>query len=286
MPSTGRCRGYCFTWNNYDDASIDALQEWFDTGRVNYLVYGKELAPSSGTPHLQGYMWLKESMAMSAVHKAVSQDGFVLIPARGTAEQNYDYARKDGDFVEYGVRPKSAAIQCKLNNEHYADCIQLSKNGEVDAIMDKYPQLYIKYRSTINGIIGDYMKPPDQLDDVCGEWWYGPPGTGKSHKAFAMGCYDKEPNKWFGGYNGKDPIVIQDLDHENAKWMGYHLKKWGDRYPFTAEVKGRQFSCRPPKVIVTSNYTIRELYTDSELIKALERRYKVTHFSDIFIRNT
>jgi len=284
MTRAPSARAYCFTWNNYSDVTVDCLYEFFDKC-CTYLVVGKEVAPTTGTPHLQGYFHLSNPKTMSAVHKSMSQDGIALLVARGDAEANYEYCSKGGDFAEWGQRPSSALAQCKLNSEHYAECIQFAKDGNFAEIEAKYPKQLLQYYHTFHRIHQDSMQAPPALDGVCGEWWWGPPGTGKSHKAFELGCYDKEPNKWFGGYNGVDPIVIQDLDHDNAKWMGYHLKKWADKYPFTAEAKGRQVSIRPPKVIVTSNYTIRELFSDSELIKALERRFKVTHFNSFFQQN-
>ena len=281
MSRAPSARAYCFTWNNYNESTVDCLYEFYDKC-CTYLVVGKEVAPTTGTPHLQGYFHLSNPKTMSACHKLISLDGIALLAARGDAESNYEYCSKGGDFAEWGVRPTSAVAVCRLNNENYAECIRLAEDGNFDLLKEKYPKLWIQYNATFKRMYDDNMKPPSKLDGVCGEWWWGPPGTGKSHKAFEIGCYDKEPNKWFGGYNGTDPIVIQDLDHDNAKWMGYHLKKWADKYPFTAETKGRQVSLRPPKVIVTSNYRIDQLFSDVMLVKALERRFTVTHFSDFF----
>lgn len=281
MARASSARAYCFTWNNYDDSCIDALYEFYDSS-CTYMVVGKEVAPTTNTPHLQGYFHLKNTKTMSAIHKLIAVDGIALLVANGDAQSNFEYCSKAGEFAEWGTRPSSAVAQCRLNNEHYAACIAHAELGEFDQIKAEFPQLYLRYHATFHRIHQDAMPIPVALDSVCGEWWWGPPGTGKSHKAYELGCYDKEPNKWFGGYKVGDPIVIQDLDHENAKWMGYHLKKWADKYPFTAEVKGKQLALRPPRVIVTSNYTIEQLFSDEQLVKALQRRFKVTHFNSFF----
>jgi len=273
-----RARAYCFTWNNYDDVSIDALYHFYDAS-CDYMVVGKEVAPTTNTRHLQGYFHLLQPKTMSAIHKLISLDGIALLVAKGDAQQNFEYCSKGGEFAEWGTRPSSAVAQCRLNNEHYQQCIAYAKAGDFDKIEAEFPQLYLRYYSTCHRIHQDAMPVPEALQHCCGEWWYGPPGTGKSHHAYVLGCYDKEPNKWFGGYKVGDPIVVQDLDHENAKWMGYHLKKWGDKYPFTAEIKGKQVSLRPPLIIVTSNYTIDELFTEPSLVAAIKDRYKVRHFS-------
>lgn len=49
-PSNRRSRGWCFTWNNYPPnyrLLLDAIN-------CRYIIAGQELAPNTGTPHLQG----------------------------------------------------------------------------------------------------------------------------------------------------------------------------------------------------------------------------------------
>lgn len=41
---------------------------------------------------------------------------------------------------------------------------------------------------------------------------------------------------------------------------GHHIKQWCDHYPFKANQKGSQLLIRPEKIIVTSNYSIRECF--------------------------
>lgn len=47
-----RSRKFVFTWNNYP--SDDEFNTTLDTLSAVYLCFGKELAPSTNTPHLQG----------------------------------------------------------------------------------------------------------------------------------------------------------------------------------------------------------------------------------------
>lgn len=48
----------------------------------------------------------------------------------------------------------------------------------------------------------------------------------------------------------------------------------GDRYGFRAEEKGSTKVLRPLKIVVTSNYTIRELWPDKSVYEPIERRFK------------
>lgn len=50
VADASRCRSWCFTWNNYPAA----YQPVLDQLDVRYLCVGEEIAPGTGTPHLQG----------------------------------------------------------------------------------------------------------------------------------------------------------------------------------------------------------------------------------------
>jgi len=45
-----KARGWLFTWNNYPDTYRAALDEL----ECRYVCAGEEVAPTTGTPHLQG----------------------------------------------------------------------------------------------------------------------------------------------------------------------------------------------------------------------------------------
>lgn len=50
-----RLKRICFTLNNYTEEDERRIQESSEIYR--YAIYGRELAPTSGTPHLQGNQW-------------------------------------------------------------------------------------------------------------------------------------------------------------------------------------------------------------------------------------
>ena len=71
---------------------------------MKYLAYGKEICPSSGKHHWQGFVCYKESRSLKAVIKEFSGDHVEII--RGSLESNKKYCGKDGDFKEFGKLPK------------------------------------------------------------------------------------------------------------------------------------------------------------------------------------
>jgi len=266
-------KSWCFTLNN----PVAADHEHLAALDCVYLVYGDELAPTSGTPHLQGYVVFSTNKRLSAVKKLMSSR-YHLELAKGTAQENYDYCTKDGWVTERGDRPLSRAGVGLKNKERWLDVIRAAKEGTAQ---EEYPREFLQYNSTILKL---YTPALADLDHYCGLWYTGPPGTGKSRSARKEypGSYDKLLNKWWDGYEGEESVLIDDIGLDN-KLMGTFLKRYVDHYPFRAEFKGGSKLIRPKTVIVTSNYTIQQIWPDDlQLQEALMRRFKVVHFHGMF----
>lgn len=125
----------------------------------------------------------------------------------------------------------------------------------------------------------------DILDELESEWWVGPTGTGKSRTLWELypDHYGKALNKWWDGYTNEEVVAIEELNPESSKYLAHHIKIWGDRYPFSAEIKGGTLRrIRPKKVIVLSNYTIDECFPMSQDAEPIKRRFKVKHFYNFF----
>lgn len=271
--SNTKSRGWCFTINNFTEGDINLCAILKDI--AEYVVWGEEIG-EQGTPHLQGFVLFKHPQHLKRLKTLLPRAH--LEQQRGTAAQAADYCKKDGDFTEYGEYPATK----KSLSDQYRECISLAESGQLDTIKELYPGIYLRYLSTFRSMV---VRCGDILDELQSEWWVGPTGTGKSRTLWELypDHYGKALNKWWDGYNGEETVAIEELNPESAKYLGHFIKIWGDRYPFSAEIKGGTLRrIRPKRIIVLSNYSIDECFPMSQDSDPIKRRFHVKHFYPFF----
>lgn len=99
-----RSQRFCFTVNNPTDDDRSAVATFCDGPDCLYAIVGREVAESTGTPHLQGYVYLARRYRRGILCRSLGGRAF-LESSRGTHAQNRNYCSKGGDFDEYGVQP-------------------------------------------------------------------------------------------------------------------------------------------------------------------------------------
>lgn len=261
---------WCFTINNYSDESLEQITALYS--RSKFVFYGKEVG-LQGTPHLQGYCVLKRSQRLAFV-KALLPTAH-LERANGSHEQNIAYCSKENDVTSLGEVP---ATQQETNKANARRQIELAKAGDLDTIQEEFPKVFLSRYRVFKELAKDFMSKPDDLAAPCGVWIYGESGSGKTTAAREnYGDYfPKQANKWWDGYQGQGTVVIEDLDPVHHV-LGHHLKLWTDKWSFTAEDKGSARWLRPMKVVITSQYSIEEVFPDPKTCAALNRRCEVIH---------
>nr|UOF80454.1 rep protein [Cressdnaviricota sp.] len=277
-PTRNQSRNWCFTTNNYTVLCMDKVEGLADEPCVKYVVYGRERAPTTGTPHLQGFIQFTGNKSFSTVVDLLPFGSHVSKAVR-PAHEAADYCRKDGDYFEAGPRPVKNA-GARATAEKWSVAKAAAKRGALDEIDD---DLFIKYYSTFKRIQKDYMAKPEPLGTCCGLWIYGSTGSGKTHSVVTQhpDRYIKPLNKWWDGYQGEDVVHLDELAPSHTSWIAPYLKKWADKWPFDAEVKGGAMQLRPKLIVVTSNYTMSEMgFCDADY-PALARRFRqVQKFRD------
>lgn len=89
---------WCYTKFNYTTTEI------LEDSVCQYRIQGKEICPTTGTPHLQCYVHFNDEIRFTALQR--KYPGINWTKAKGNGYQNFIYCSKDGDFIELGQRPK------------------------------------------------------------------------------------------------------------------------------------------------------------------------------------
>jgi len=247
-----------------------------------FLIYGKELAPETGTPHLQGYVVFESQKTLSAAIKFLP--GAHVSVANGSADANILYCSKEGDVTERGVRPLSQKAKGDTEKKRWREIVDLAEQGDWATLKEEHPQVYATQLTRLEHVHNKRPRVLENLDfnEVPHYWFYGPPGSGKSLEARrrAPDAYIKNPNtKWWDGYDGQDDVIIDDFDKYQVS-QGGDMKRWMDIYPFQGEQKGSQVMMRPKRIFVTSNYSPSEIWDDVVTVNAINRRVNLERFGD------
>jgi len=261
---TERKRAFRFTHNNYTDTTLE------DELDCKYIIYGKEVAPTTGTPHLQGFVSFATMKTLKQVRSALIGCD---VRIADYPEDAITYCKKDGDYKERGswVSNKKKGENEKERYKRARESAEQGKFDEIDA------DIYIRHMGNLKKIRAEKQTQAAHLTELNNVWYYGPPGSGKTSKAFQEnpGAYLKSLTKWWDGYTEQDTVIIDDMDPFH-KSLAQEFKVWAHHYPFPAEVKGGTICIRPKKIIVTSNYSIDEVWEDPTTRAAMHRRFVET----------
>lgn len=272
-----RGRSWVFTINNFDSSDLDKLTAL----DCQYLIYGFERG-SAGTPHLQGFVHFANARTRRSL--AANLPRAYLDKRRGTVQQAIDYCKKDGVFIERGTPPIDQETALLLGrqraNETHREIISRAEKGDFEWIKQNYPAVWIARMPSLRSM----FKPPTAIldGDLLHEWWYGPTGCGKSSTVWGLypTHYQKQLNKWWDGYDSEAVVVIEEWSPKN-EISGSQLKIWADRYPFPGQIKGGTLQrARPQKIIVLSNYSIAECFTESQDRDPILRRFTQIRFPE------
>ena len=265
-------RNYAFTMNNYPDKV--ELHEALDALECRYMKYGKEVCPTTKTPHLQGMVCFTNPISVKSARKKLAGCHVeIMISLEGSLA----YTEKDGDFTERGDKPVSQADKGKCEEERWKNIREASEEGRFEDIPDSVR--FKQYRAIEH--FHSNARKKRKLDNVPKKnniWYYGPPDAGKSHRARKEfpDAYLKNCNKWWCGYDDHEVVLIEDFDKKH-ECLIYHMKIWADIYPFHGEVKKEDTgTIRPKKIIVTSNYHPNQIWWDPADLNPILKRFVVT----------
>lgn len=275
-------RHWCFTWNNYPTEIVND-NKWGQVGlwiqvlsklNYNYIVVGEEIAPNTGTRHLQGYVQFKSAKRLQTIRKAMEPHSAHWFVCKGNAEQNRTYCTKDGKYWEdgeinnQGSRNDLYEVQASIKSG--ASMINIAEDNFGAYV--KYERSFTKYRDLI------MQQAASKMREVEVEYWYGDTGTGKTYTAYtenknAFIVSEGVTGFWWTGYEYQETVI---MDEFRGNVPAGQLLRLLDVYPVQVSVHGGTRWLCATKIVIISNLSFNDLYKniDDRTRAALNRRFK------------
>lgn len=271
---TQKSRGFCYTLNNYNQKEVEILENL----ECEYHIMGYEKG-EKGTPHIQGYFYFKNARSFRATMKILTR--WKLFIAKGSAEENFNYCSKQGEYKEFGKIPKQGE---RSDLKKITD--EILEGKQVNTIAIDNPNLYHQYGRTLNKIEDLRMRQQYRTEMTEGIWYYGPTGVGKSHRALKDYTPEThyiipEDNGWWDAYTQQETVVINDF---RGQIRYGEMLQMVDKWPYFVKRRGREpLPFTSKKVIITSSLPPDETYYNrnaEDKIEQLLRRFKVYKITD------
>jgi Circovirus replication-associated protein len=259
-------RNICFTINNPSSNEIV-----FPESTTLYAIWQLEKG-TAGTKHLQGYVEFSKPLSFKSI-KGILGNSAHLEARRGTRDQARTYCRKEDTRVEGPWEFGEWRDKAQGNRTDVETIMESLREGKTELeIMEEHPNEWARNYRLIDRY--NRLKPAKREYRTEFHVFIGDPGTGKS-KAMLKNCpsgYWKPSGKWFDGYNGTDPLCLDEIDQQDLS-IGL-LLKMADRYPLRVEQKGGFIDFCPRVMYATSNAEVEEWFpkTSSASLRALMRR--------------
>ncbi len=238
---------------------------------LTWCQLGCHIGRKSGRIHLHAVIALKRKKRKTALRKIYP--AWDIEPRYGSIESNKVYLSKNNEYRELGIKPKGTL------KDRWAEVVKCAKEHRIG---DIEPMMQVKFYGNIKRIAADNpVSLPSLPVKKCHYWIYNPVSdAGKTWYAEHRwpGFYPKKPqNKWWGGYNGQDAVIINNVTPEHMYKQSplrmNLVSPWADTPAFNCEIKGEEFLIRPKCIIVTSQYSIEQIfgYSNTELNAAYTR---------------
>lgn len=266
LSDSTRSRGWCFTINNYTDADVASMSQVSEHESTAYVIYGYEIAPDTGTPHLQCFAYFPNKASFKAVKEMFPRAHIEVM--KGTKKQAIDYCKKDGKYVQIGEPPKQGR---RTDLDFIKDKI---KKKEVVKMRDIVLEASSYQSVRMAEVILKYHEPKRNWKPYV-KWLYGPTGTGKTRTAMEELGEDAyitmDTNRWWEGYDAHENVLIDDMRKSFCPFN--ILLKILDRNGFRIECKGGSRQLLAKKIYITSCYSPEQMFEHTgEDVQQLIRR--------------
>jgi len=190
-----RKRAWVMVINNYTEK--DEAKFRLMASKATYAIFGREVAPTTGTKHMQCFMYFGNKRRWTTLHKFF--DNAWIAPARGTPQQNFVYCSEDGDYEQYGELPTQGRAK-------YHVVVDAMEDPEENFhTFHQYHKSYQEHQMTKT-----YQKGKQRPRLIFVDFFW------QIAQSLSDDCYvlNTWPNGMFSEYNGEKEICINCEIHE------------------------------------------------------------------------
>ena len=278
QPVQGRgSRAWVFT-----DFTLDS--DALDKTNCRYIVYGDEVAPTTGRRHHQGFVYFDNVIGRATVQERLGVGKCWCNPIYSTPDACIKYCKKDGKFVEQGDRPAQGK---KCNKEDVKEYAMAGKS--IRHVLED-SQASMHCIRTLEKMYSYYEKERNWQTEIY--WFWGPPEAGKSRKVREHATLTYGPDSlytatgsgsWFDGYDANPVIIVDDF---REGWMPWAIfLKFTDRYGFRCPIKGSFRQCLAKAIYFTSVLPPQEAFPllsySEPITQFLRRLTHVVHLTHV-----
>lgn len=257
-----RSRGWCFTINNYTDEHIKTVREL----DAEYIVFGREIAPTTGTPHLQCFAYFKSQRTFQSMKKHSQKEH--------TLKKQTEPRTQSRILHERTQRRRNRHMPHARQTHRLRNHKKMVKEGatirEIAEVATSYQT--IKFAQTLLSIA-----PNATLrTNIHVRWYWGATATGKTRAAFEEATAISEPwissrnLRWWDGYTGQKCVIIDDMRGDFCTF--HEMLRILDIYPLRLEIKGGSVAAAYTNVWITSAYPPDKIWQSIEDKEQLLRR--------------
>lgn len=282
---------FAFTWFDWTPEERARIIKYVEENNAVYAIFGEERCPTTGRPHLQGFLHLRQKKRNDTLadELGVYADKRVTIRnmyAKSSDKHNEIYCGKGDNVYTYGT-PSVSGRAHKLD-----DACALARSEGLAAVARDMPAVYVRHHRGLGALVSIGQQPRRTKPTVI--WLWGASGAGKTHMAQEIAdeghktMYRKSMNtgKWFNGYEQQQVLLIDDIRcvAEGFGKTFMSLLDWLDRYETQVETKGGMVHLNSPIIFLTSiQHPEVEFAGENEHLAQLTRR--IDHILEVSVAN-
>jgi len=268
---------------------------------VGYIVFQEEMAPDTGSPHIQGYLQVSRKQRGSWVTNKLRK--WFSVPsggeegqrsvhseaARGSDVDNFEYCTKEatrlGGPYEYGVRVPHAG-----KRGGRSDLLAVKKLIDDGASMGVVRENYFGDWIRHGKMFSEYKRLKTEPRNFKSQVYLfiGPAGVGKSTmmKIFATHILGmpffkartpKGSGLYWDDYDGEEVIIVDEMDGDVMKPKFFN--QLCDEHELVLPIHGNAgYQCRARYILLGTNYLPRQWWKNRNAaqLKQTTRRIHVT----------